>query len=401
MIEEKKVQLIGIDGGASKVSGWEIKMDSQSGLFSLGELNVQKQYRDYEEFQAGFTPVDVKQQLAEMNGEIQLTEDEKKHGRAYMYAAADVIIEITKKLRAENILVGIGMPGLKAPDKRGIVALANGPRLPEYAAIIEKRLEAAGVKLSAPISHLGSDADYCGLGEEYAADGAFGTSDNAYYLGGGTGVADAMKLRGKLLPFDAAKPWIAKAWEMKSSAGLSIERYASSGGIQFLYSQASGISLDELNTEGIFPPQIMEKAIAGDEAAKKVFADVATYLGRLLFERMQTLWSGWKGNFEFVNPAKPALESAHPYHQTFLEKLIIGQRLGDLMAESIGKDILWEPVMETINAEFAKVSDAKFKNAYLCCDSFRQSQIFISKLREAPALGAGVDAWLTHKKKEA
>jgi hypothetical protein len=27
-----------------------------------------------------------------MSGDIQLTEDEKKHGLAYMYAAADVII---------------------------------------------------------------------------------------------------------------------------------------------------------------------------------------------------------------------------------------------------------------------------------------------------------------------
>lgn len=396
MIQEKDTILIGIDGGATKVSGWEIRVD-ENGLCSLGDLNVQKQYREYNEFQSKYIPVDVKQQLAEMNSPIQLTEDEKIHGLSYMYAAADVIIEIAQANKGRQVLAGIGMPGLKTPDKRGIVALANGPRMPEYATVIENRIKASGVELAAPISHLGSDADYCGMGEEYSAEGAFRDVQTAYYLGGGTGVADAMKLNGVLVPFDAAKSWIAKAWEMKSSRDLSIERYASSGGIQYLYSLESGLSVDLLNEEGIFPPQIMEKARNGEPDAQAVFQDVAEYLGKLLFERMSTLWFGWKGQFEFVNPAKAAPEPMHSYLKKGFERLIIGQRLGDLMAESRGMDILWEPVMAEINRQMKHVDDQAFLEYYCPNGVFDESLIVISKLREAPALGAGADARLTIK----
>ncbi len=221
-----KTLLIGIDGGATKVSGWTAVINEDQ-TFQLGDINVIKEYREYEEHMPSFKPVNILVQLGEMNeNDIDLTVEEKLHGKAYMYATADVIIELAERVGADHVMVGIGMPGLKSADKRGIVALANGPRMPEYCKVIEARVEAAGIEMEKPIHHLGSDADYCGIGEEYSSEGLFSQEENSYYLGGGTGVADAMKLKGELLAFDKAKTWIAKSWEMKNSEGKSMERFA-------------------------------------------------------------------------------------------------------------------------------------------------------------------------------
>lgn len=393
------VLIVGIDGGATKISGWTTVINDDK-TFSLGDINVIKEYREYDEFMPSFKPVNIQLQLGEMNeGEIELTVEEKLHGKAYMYAAADVIIELAKKVSAKRVLVGIGMPGLKSTNKRGIVVLANGPRMPEYSDVIEKRVEAAGIKMDKPIHHLGSDADYCGIGEEYSQDGLFKEVKNAYYLGGGTGVADAMKLHGELLPFDMAKSWIAKTWEMKNSEGRSMEGYASSGGIQSLYSEFADIPLKELNEKQIYPPQIMD-LFDEDAAAKRTFNDVSYNIAKLIYERIVTIYGGWHHCFEFVNSNRADLEEKHPYRGTLLESIIIGQRLGDLLEASKGKGVFYEPMMEFLSKFIVETPylDVKFKKHYLDDEAFKEALIKTSKLREAPAIGAGVDAYLTYHK---
>ena len=133
------------------------------------------------------------------------------------------------------------MPGMKTKDKHGISAIANGPRMPKYCQYIENKLEKNGIELLTPIDHLGSDADYCGLGEEFSSDGSFTNYKNSYYIGGGTGVADALKLNDKVTPFDQTKKWIAKTWEMKNDYGISMERYTSASGIQSIYGNYANI----------------------------------------------------------------------------------------------------------------------------------------------------------------
>ncbi len=392
-----KTLLIGIDGGATKVSGWTTLINEDQ-TFQLGDINVIKEYREYEEHMPSFKPVNILVQLGEMNeGDIDLTVEEKHHGKAYMYAASDVIIELAKNVGVDHVMVGIGMPGLKSSDKRGIVALANGPRMPEYCKVIEKRVEAAGIEMEKPIHHLGSDADYCGIGEEYSTHGLFGQVDNSYYLGGGTGVADAMKLKGELLAFDKAKTWIAKAWEMKNSEGKSMERFASSSGIQAIYSEFSGVSVEELNASDIYPPQIMA-LFDEDLSAKRTFNDVSYNIAKLLFERIVTVYGGWHHFFEFVNSNRADLSENHPYRTTLLDSIIIGQRLGNLLEESKGKNVFYEPCLEFLTKFIVESPylDAKFKKHYLKDEKFNEDLIKTSKLREAPAIGAGVDAYLTY-----
>ena len=389
--------IIGIDGGATKVSGWVIDYSEKTSLFHISDINVQKKYSDFPDYNPGYIPVDIKTQLDEMNSRVLLTKEEAKQGNVYMSAAAAVVIELIKKYPDKNALVGIGMPGLKTNNKRGIIALANGPRMPEYSGFIESRIRENNLSLLSPIAHLGSDADYCGLGEEYSENGLFKDAKNAYYLGGGTGVADAMKLNGSLLPFDNAKAWIAKTWEMKSDNELSLERYSSASGIQSIFSRHSNIPVEELNKNHIYPPQILEKALLNDKAALATIKEISYYIAKLLFERISTIYSGWTDLFSFVNPAKEIQEKNHSYKGTLLECIIIGQRLGDLLQDSKKTPLLWKQIITNLTALFNNSSKKELLNHYLKNGEFNTGLIAISKLREAPAIGAGVDALLNYK----
>ncbi|MBK7096081.1 MAG: hypothetical protein IPH57_13920 [Saprospiraceae bacterium] len=91
--------LIGIDGGATKISAWEIIYDKKNNTFSLGSTNVVREYRHYDEYIQDFSPVGLSVQLAEMNGEIDLTQDEMVQGEVYMNACTDVITELAAKHR--------------------------------------------------------------------------------------------------------------------------------------------------------------------------------------------------------------------------------------------------------------------------------------------------------------
>ncbi|MBE9510814.1 MAG: ROK family protein [Bacteroidetes bacterium] len=395
----KNILLIGIDGGATKVSGWVITYREQTQLFQISDINLQKKYSDYPDHNSGYTPVDIKTQLSEMNKEIHLTNEEKKQGDVYMNATADVIIGLLKKFPEKKALIGIGMPGLKTADKRGIATIANGPRMPGFSEFIELRINEKNLVLGSPIAHIGSDADYCGLGEEYSEDGLFKDVQNAYYLGGGTGVADALKLEEKLIPFDQAKSWIAKAWEMQCDKGISFERYASAAGIQFIYSRYSNIPVEELNNNHIYPPQILEKALSDDKAAVDTINDVSIYIATLIYERITTIYSGWSGLFSFVNPARELTKKDHKYRGILLDRIIVGQRLGDLLDDSKPTPLLWSRIIERLSELLNKNNENRLKKKYLQNGRFREDFITISKLREAPAIGAGVDAWLTYNKR--
>jgi predicted NBD/HSP70 family sugar kinase len=274
--------------------------------------------------------------------------------------------------------------------------------MPGYCEEIEQTIRHEGIELLSPIAHLGSDADYCGIGELYADQGSFRRVSNAYYLGGGTGAADAMLLKGQLIPFDEIKSWIAKTWEIKNDKDLSFERYASASGLQFIYSRYSGQSVEELNANKIYPPQIARAALEGEKAAKDTFADAARYLALLIFERISTLFCGSKQTFDFINPNRPPLEKIHMYRGEFYDRIVIGQRLGELMRSAEGQKVLTEPILDHLSAIIAKADclSEKARNYYLRNNKVKEDLIVFSKLREAPALGAGIDAYLTYQGKD-
>lgn len=389
----KQTLLIGIDGGATKVSAWEIIYNEAQNTFSLGNANATKSYREIDGFVADFKPVDLNTQLQERDVKIQLRLDEKQQADVYVEACALAVAELAKKAGCKDILVGIGMPGLKSADRRGIAVVANGPRMVDYANLLEQRLKEFGINMLAPIKHLGSDADYCGVGENYSEEGLFRGRSNAYYLGGGTGVADAMKLDGELVTFDQAKSWMAKTWEMKSPAGISLEKITSVSGIQNTYAGIAGKSIKSLNEGGIFPLQISQLAKDGEKEAIRTFEVVVENLSLLLYERILTLYAGWKSLFEFVNPNRPNLEPTHSHLGKVFEAIIIGQRLGDLFEDEAGKEIVKKPVFLALDAliQESNFLPENVKAHYKNLDSI----ILSSRLREAPALGAGINAFLS------
>ncbi|MFQ5490346.1 MAG: hypothetical protein ACE5GE_06445, partial [Phycisphaerae bacterium] len=207
------ILLIGVDGGATEVKAHTVCCDNLEApsVFDLGPGKAARKYERYGDFQ----PLPIADQLTQRkSGRLELDDAERRQGDLWVQACIDAIADAASDSRCDGLLIGVGMPGLKTDDGRGIDAINHGPRIPDYLEHLERGLSDRGIKLAAPIDVLGSDADYCGLGEQYASGGLFGDVDHAYYLGGGTGLADAMKLGGELIPFDRAAGWILKSWEM-------------------------------------------------------------------------------------------------------------------------------------------------------------------------------------------
>jgi predicted NBD/HSP70 family sugar kinase len=397
------ILLIGIDGGATKVSGWIVEYNHADRTFELAEQHAGMRYADVPGYIPDFKPLSLEIQLnAFSQAEIRPTEAEIRQGRTYTRACAEVIVDLARQFSGRPLLIGIGMPGLKTADRRGIAVVANGPRIPTYALEVERVLSKAGLKLLSPIAHIGSDADYCGLGELHAHQGSFRNISNAYYLGGGTGAADALLLDNILVPFDQIKSWMAKTWELKNDLGRSMERYASASGLQFIYGERAGVSTESLNAAGIFPPQIAEKALEGDKHAAAAFNEAAENLALLFYERITTLYAGYQDQFTFVNPARAALDKTHPYLKRSFDRIVVGQRLGDLMHSRTGQVVLTRPLVEALQKmiDTSAVIPEQIKEHYLHGLELRPGRLFFSPLREAPALGAGIDAYFSFHKSD-
>jgi predicted NBD/HSP70 family sugar kinase len=396
---KKQPIIIGIDGGASKVSAHVVETTDDGKSFTLGTHHSTKNYRDYNDFQPNFVPVDLPTQLAHINdNNILLTAAELTQANAYYHAFSDTISDLVKLTKAQHLIIGIGMPGIKTNNKHGIVAMANGPRMPHFVREIEQKLLVAGIALATPLTKLGSDADYCGIGEEYSKNGAFRKTENAYYLGGGTGAADALKLHGKLIAFDECKSWIAKTWEMRDGSGRSMENYCSANGIQSIYSDFAGISQSELNKNKIYIEQILKLAAKDDKAAIATWQIVSQSLADVFFERINTIFCGWKNNFSFINQDK-LLISSHIYKNTLLDKIIIGQRLGKILDNPLAQEYLVKPLLNNLS-ELVNKSESlngRAKSHYLKSGKFDSKIIIASQLNEAPALGAGIDAFRNFK----
>lgn len=382
------ILLIGIDGGATETKAHEVLVSGswRKPKFQLGGCSASRKYRMLPDFK----PVDVGQQIKERNeNTTQLTPEEKLQGREYIISTADAVREIyTQVGRGRKVLIGMGMPGLKTPDGRGINAINNGARTPDFLDQLGAELSASGIDLAAPIARLGSDADYCGIGEEHAVEGIFRRVKSAYYFGGGTGVADAMKLQGELVPFDHTKDWLWKSWQLISSLGPTYEKLIAAKAMNENFARMENATLAEYAAAGKFA---QVEALKGNPRARFIMNVVATLLAELLYERMYTLFAG-RQPVDFRGPAYQALRTDHPYRGQFFEKVIIGQRIGDIYADASCRKIFRAPLHAKLEALLNDFAPAELKEAYLKNGKLRPGLIVASKLREAPAIGAAVDA---------
>ena len=332
------MKILGIDGGASKVSGAIIERINED-TFEISGKIIELHYKDHPSFDHSFQPVDLIEQL----NDALILQKEKEQGGVYI----ETLLNVIKQLGGNtDSFISIAMPGIKSNDKKGIQVMSNGPRLPDLCKKIQNAIEP-----SSNISNIESDSDMCAWGEEFAINGFFRGINNAYYIGGGTGIADGMKLNNQLLSFDSQSGWITKTWELKSSNGSSIE---------------SLISMPAINNHS-------ENSVM---SISKIFA-------LLIFERVRTIYEGWDN--QFIVERK--IDKSHSYHGILLDRIVIGQRLSEYLNSKVGNNIF-----EQIKTDFIELCahhGGAIKEHFLNDD-----RIVLSSLREAPIIGLGSKAWM-------
>tara|TARA_Y100000758_G_scaffold166540_2_gene118203 strand:+ start:7328 stop:8347 length:1020 start_codon:yes stop_codon:yes gene_type:complete len=336
------MRVIAIDAGATKVSGGVVEKVNDT-TFELVDPAVEIRYQEHPKFNLKFLPVPLDDQYSQ----TKIDKSEKQQGDVYIDCVLQVINSLTND---KPFHFGIAIAGIKDLANRGIKIMANGPRIPDFSNRIE-----ANIKKAMP--QLESDANMCLWGEEYAKDGALRHIENAYYLGGGTGTADGLKLKMNLIPFDNVSSWIGKAIELKISNGQSLERYSSMSGINHLRSS--------LTNEAI-----------------------GVVLGGLLFERISTVYSGWKNQYIIDRD----LQSTHDYYHTLLDRIVLGQQLSIFLRSNDGQNIY-----KSMRAELTKLcfsAEKQIKRHFIMNDNFKSDRLFFSNLREAPIIGMGAKVWM-------
>jgi len=390
-----EIVLIGVDGGASKVLVHKVDILTNPMRFVALKPYIEVAYSSSEAYNPKFKPIVLSRQLKEhKSGKVEQTKTEADQEVAILESFVKAIKTILGPTVTQDVVVGVGLPGLKTPDGRGISAMANGPRMPDFLSKLEDALKDAGYTTLHAIERIGSDADYCGLGEQWGDDGGMRGVESAYYFGVGTGIADAMLLRGENVPFDACKPWIAKTWEMMANKKRSYENMLSAKGIQGRYGRAINKTVEELDAAEIFPWQIYERALEGEPEALKIVNETAQALSELLFHRIVTLAQGAPETL--LRDPDRKLETEHEYLGEVFEKIVIGQRLGDIWEFKNFTPLLLDPVNEKLGRMIhSSTLDPELKAEYLTkTNRLRDDLIVHSELRHAPALGAAVDAYL-------
>jgi len=390
------ITLIGIDGGASKVLVHKVDILTNPMRFVALKPFIEVTYESSDYFRSSFKPIVLPRQIKEHNAgtKIEQTKTEAKQEEAVLDSFIKAIRTLLNESNGNEVVIGVGLPGLKTKDKRGISAMANGPRMPKFLANLEKQLKKEGCKNLSRINSIGSDADYCGLGERWGDNGGMRGVESALYLGSGTGIADAMLLKDEIIPFDQCKSWIGKTWEMLANEEETYEKLLSAKGIQTRYAELTGTTQEELQKNEVYPWQIFERAMDGEEIAVQIVADTAEALADLLYHRIRTLAVG-APETHFLDKERE-LSIEHDYIGQVFERIVIGQRLGDIWEFKNFDPLLNDPVNEKLG-RMIHSSDLSqdIKAEYLTkTNRLRDDLIVNSELRHAPALGAAVDAYL-------
>ncbi len=381
--------LIGVDGGATEVRGCEVvllprRSSAEGGeegpTLALGAASAACLY----DRARGFRPLPMASQvLAAERGKIQPTGMEGAQGRLWLEAGARVILAVASETGKSRARIGVCMPGLKTPDGRGLAVIRNGPRIPDYLDRLQGMLASAGLSLARPIARLSSDGEACAYGEEMNAQGALRGVACVYFLGGGTGIAEALKIEGKILGLDALRGFLRKAWQMESEGGRNVEDLLSPRGMNAAFAQAARKKLPLEASD--FPER---RAAQGDEHAVNVLRRAAEALAELVVDRMLALRHGFQGSEK--SPGKASADRGKPkiLPSTFLGRIVVGQRLGVILAEPELHGLFRGPAEEALARRIVTTGDGALRKHYLEGSRLRPGLLAASLLRAAPAIGA-------------
>lgn len=368
----ENVLLIGVDGGASEVRAHQILVlgDDRPPRIAFGPASASSCY----ELLSGFEPVPVAQQLLALERRrVEPSEKEELQGELLIEATARAILDVSAQAGERRVVIGMCMPGLKTADKRGIAVLKNGPRMPRFAEQLERELVTEGLELERPIVELHSDGEACAMGEECDTQGLLRDVENAYYLGAGTGLAEAFKLRGEIVGMDALKGTLPKAWQMESSLGAGFEELLSMRGINARYAKLAG--RDEPQHEDEYPEHL---APEGDVHAQRALGDAAHALAELVFARLSAIHAG----------KKPGAQGPHPVAGTLLERVVVGQHLGRLFANHELATFLADRAEDHLARRIEQHGAPALRARYVEGGVLHRDVLVPSRLRSAPAIGA-------------
>ncbi len=350
-------QLIGVDGGASGVRAFEVELvERPEGR--LLRADSRPVARDWPATASWRTPAQRGVETFSELGPLDALEEDQAWKRIETTAAC--VLELARARGAARVLVGVAMPGVKTVDERGIAFARHGPRAPQFLERLETLLRSEGLELAAPFVRLYGDGWCAGLGEEHAEAGLLRGVECAYYLGGGTGLAEALKLRGELVALESVATWFPKAWQMSDpDAWQSYDDVLSARGINARWAQFEPEQ-----------PAHPEDCVESSPTARKLFEQTGAALARLVVERVIAL------------RARGPLEENWPGPHE-LGRVVVGLRLGRLLGDERTR--------------------ASFERAFLACapkllEARRLHGVHwvtrISTLTAAPAIGAAAAALL-------
>ena len=271
--------MVGIDCGASKVMVQSGFYNPTKKTISPSDLHFEYSYSDHHLWNTNFIPKNLDIQHQELTEKsINLTPEEQVQG--------NVIIEtIQKAISAPGLtLAGLCFPGLK--NNKGVVIMANGPRIPNMV----ERLNNIVIY---------NDSECCVLGERWSTIGHMNKTENALYIGGGTGIADGLIMNSRIINLSGDSS-IKRSWELKFY-DESVESYLSPAGILKHHNTQFKSSISTLS----------ELAISKD--GMHTFNKALDAFSYLLNDRIKI--------FD-TNNLK-------------IEKIIIGQRLGEFLKKDI------------------------------------------------------------------
>lgn len=324
----------------------------------------------------GFAPLPVAEQLEQQRtGAFAPSAAEQASARAWIACASAAVLAVARASGARSVRLGLCAPGLKSADGRGLIALANGPRVPRFAAELEQALAAADCALVQPLARIHGDARACVEGERSPQAGLLRELDCAWLIAGGTGLGEALLSGARACDFEDFGGRLRRAYELPAPEGGSCEQAIAPGALARAHAQASGRALPLREHEQ--PERCAER---GEAHAAELLARAARALASLLVERVLALHSG----------ALAPLVAAGSVPQ----RIALVQRLGALHARDSAHAFFAAPFERACAEQLAQRAPNALRAALLeqssehAAPRLRAGWIASPGTRAAPAIGA-------------
>jgi hypothetical protein len=204
-----------------------------------------------------------------------------------------------------------------------------------------------------------------------------------------------------------------KSWQIPSTGdvGRSFEQLVSAASLNRIYADlrvAAGLrtgrsDADDQDSGAVFPESA---ALQGDSLAIACLGSTARFLAELIFERLWTIKNG-RANAPDRGGPYARLDPNHEYRGTLLDRVVIGQRIGQIYGGPAYKTVFADHVNAHLAAFISTCGDEQMASAYLSetplppregagggfsTASVRPGLLRPSHLRAAPALGAAIAA---------